>query len=277
MRLAVVTPFHGRHEHLRRQQESMAAATRAPDLRVLVAMDDAVPDLPSSPGQREVVHEPVTPLGLPLAAARNHGVRRALDLGADAVVLLDVDVLAGPGLLAAYADALALRPDVLWSGPVTYLDPPPPGGYDLAALPALDSPHPARPAPAPGELVLGGVPDLFWSLSFAVSAETWRTHGGFCEEYVGYGGEDTDLGHTLVARGVELGWVGAARGYHQHHAVQDPPVGHLDDILRNAAVFHRRWGRWPMGGWLEAFEGRGLVRRTPQGWVRVPGSAVQQP
>jgi hypothetical protein len=42
-------------------------------------------------------------------------------------------------------------------------------------------------------------------------------------------------------------------------------VGHLDDILRNAAIFHDRWGWWPMQGWLAAFEARGLVVRDAQG------------
>ena len=35
-------------------------------------------------------------------------------------------------------------------------------------LPELDDPHPARPAPPPGELVPDADPDLFWSLCFAL-------------------------------------------------------------------------------------------------------------
>ena len=63
--------------------------------------------------------------------------------------------------------------------------------------------------------------------------------------------------------------MGDARTYHQHHPTQEPPVQHLDDILRNGAIFAERWGRWPMGGWLAEFETRGLVERTPDGgWVR---------
>ena len=275
----MVTPVHGRHAHLTRQQESLALGTRRPDHVVLVAMgDDAVAhlDLPVSASRRDVLTVPIDAHGLPLARARNHGVAHALALGADVVVLLDVDVLAGPGLVAAYADAIAARPDVVWSGPVTYLPPAPVrtdghggrDGYDLDDLMAYDRPHPARPAPAPGERVLGGEPDLFWSLSFGVSAAAWRTAGGFCEAYVGYGGEDTDLGHTLVDRGVGLGWDGSARGYHQHHPTTDPPTQHVDAILRNGAIFASRWGRWPMEGWLQAFAREGLVRQTAVGWER---------
>ena len=111
-------------------------------------------------------------------------------------------------------------------------------------------------------------PDLFWSLSFAVDPATWGRLGGFCEAYVGYGGEDTDLGRTAIARGTGLGWVGGARAYHQHHPVSSPPVEHLDDILRNGRLFHERWGEWPMTGWLEEFERRGLVRREGGHWTR---------
>ena len=120
-----------------------------------------------------------------------------------------------------------------------------------------------------GERITGGDPDLFWSLSFALHRRAWLRVGGFCEEYVGYGGEDTDFGRSVVSAGLELAWTGSARAYHQHHEVEDPPVRHLDDILRNAAIFHRRWGRWPMGGWLHEFERQGLITRVARtSWRR---------
>ena len=49
-----------------------------------------------------------------------------------------------------------------------------------------------------------------------------------------------------------------------------PPVEHVDDIVRNAEIFRRRWGATPMLGWLEAFEERGLVERDAAGrWLVV--------
>ncbi|WP_207619847.1 galactosyltransferase-related protein [Nocardioides sp. IC4_145] len=269
VRVGVVTVAHGRHEHLRHQHRALARSDRLPDDYVVVAMGDpeitsrVVDGLPS-----RVVPIAVPPDGrLPLAAARNRGAREVIHAGADVVVFLDVDCLPGRELVAAYADAAQRGAGVLWSGPVTYL-PPGRGGADLDRLDELDDPHPARPAPARGELVTGANPDLFWSLSFAVSAEGWARVGGFCEEYTGYGGEDTDFGRSAVAAGLDLGWVGGARAYHQHHPVESPPVRHLDDILRNGALFHERWGEWPMRGWLSAFEEQGLVRRTADGWAR---------
>ncbi|WP_244928133.1 galactosyltransferase-related protein [Nocardioides sp. W7] len=273
-RVAVVTLVHGRRGHLDAQHRSLAAGSRRPDDYVVVAMDDpAVRSVELDGLRRRIVRVRNDPGGLPLARARNRGVRTALDSGAEVVVCLDVDCLAGGTLVASYAERATAHPRTVWQGPVTYLPPPPAGGYRLDGLDGLDEPHPGRPAPAAGQQVWGADPDLFWSLSFAMSASAWQVSGGFCPEYVGYGGEDTDFGHTLVTRGLELAWDGSARAYHQHHPVSRPPTEHLDDILRNATLFHRRWGRWPMTGWLEEFERLGLATFREGRWTRVRQTA----
>ena len=271
MSTAVVTPAHGRHAHLANQHLTLERGTVLPDLYVVVAMaDPALADwCPQGRLRPEAVGVAGTALGLPLAAARNAGVARALDAGADTVICLDVDCLAGPGLVEAYAAAVSAAPEVVWSGPVTYLPPPPRAGYDLADLVSLDDPHPARPAPPPGAHERGADPRLFWSLSFALHRDAWLRTGGFCEDYVGYGGEDTDFGQVVVASGLEHGWTGSARAFHQHHEWHDPPVAHAADIVRNGRVFHDRWGWWPMTGWLEGLEQRGLVRRAGDHWETV--------
>jgi N-acetylglucosaminyl-diphospho-decaprenol L-rhamnosyltransferase len=274
MTVAVVTLVHGREAHLRGQHASLARGV-VPDHYVVAAMGDpAVRSWhPTDPPTPDVVEVPADAGVLPLASARNAAAERALALGADVLVFLDVDCLAGPALVRAYADAARDRPDVLWSGPVTYLPPPGAEGYPLDDLATLDDPHRSRPAPAPGERLLGGDPDLFWSLSFAVHADGWRRAGGFCEDYVGYGAEDTDFAATATAAGLVMGWLGGARAYHQHHPTSSPPVQHLADIVRNGALFHRRWGRWPMEGWLAEFERLGLVEREGDGWRLSPSAS----
>ncbi len=268
MRAAVITLAAGRHDHLRRQRSGLGASTRPPDHYVVVAMDD--PDVEAVvAGQGlacDVIHLPVNG-GLPLAEARNRGAEHALDTGADLLVFLDVDCIPGPQTIERYRQT---ADHALLCGTVSYLPPHPEGGYRLDRLAELGRPHPARPRPAPYEVIRNGDHRLFWSLSFAVRADTWRLTGGFDEAYTGYGGEDTDFGQRAKDAGIPLWWVGGAPAYHQHHPADSPPVAHLEDILRNARIFHERWGWWPMSGWLEEFENLGLIRFDPRAnaWTR---------
>lgn len=279
MRTAVVTIAHGRHDHWRMQRGALARTDAMIDDHVLVAIDDpdyadlepdtTAPANPLMPPAR-VLPMAADPDGLPLAAARNRGARAAIDAGAELLIFLDVDCLPAPGLVDGYVAAASAPPTrgLLLCGPVTYLPPPTPGGYDLANLDAYDAPHPARPAPRRGETSVGGPHELFWSLSFALDAPTWVRIGGFGEDYVGYGGEDTDFGQRARAAGVQMAWVGGARAYHQYHPTTHPPAQHIDAILRNGAVFAATWGWWPMQGWLDRFERDGLIERDTGGGFR---------
>jgi GT2 family glycosyltransferase len=225
--------------------------------------------LDRQPPSPDVIALPCGPGPLPLARARNAGAQRALRAGADLLIFLDVDCVPGPRLVQRYLQIAADEPGrTVLCGPVAYLPPPPPAGYQLRDLAELGRPHPARPVPPETGTQPGGDHALFWSLSFALRAQLWRELGGFCEEYRGYGGEDTDFGQLAASRGVDLTWVGGAWAYHQYHPTADPPVQHLHDIVRNATVFRRRWGWWPMRGWLLEFERRGLVTfdQTTQTW-----------
>jgi GT2 family glycosyltransferase len=276
MRTAVITLIRGRHDHLRRQQTGLAAATRPPDHYIVVAMGD--PDVEAVvAGQSpacDVVHLPTTAGRLPLARARNRGAEHALDAGADLLVFLDADCIPGPRMVERYEQTAGRA---LLCGTVSYLPPPAEGGYRMDRLADLGRPHPARPVPARDELIKDGDHRLFWSLSFAVTGDAWHRIGGFGEEYTGYGGEDTDFGQRARQAGIPLWWVGGAPAYHQHHPTTSPPVEHLEDILRNAKIFHDRWGWWPMPGWLREFEDLGLIRHDPRTneWTRPrpPGAA----
>lgn len=200
-----------------------------------------------------------------LAAARNLAARTAIERGADILIFLDADCVASNDLVGGYVEALAAHPDAVVSGPVTYMAP----GELRTVRP---EPHPARPNPAPGEMVAAQDYNLFWSLSFALRAETWRrieaSFGGFDTGFCGYGGEDTDFARNLAAEGIELYWVGGAHAYHQYHPVSSPPWEHLDDILDNAAYFHSKWGEFPMLGWLDQFAAEGAIERVDGTWQR---------
>ena len=194
--------------------------------------------------------------------------------GAELLVFLDVDCIPGSEMLAfVYTREAPRAHRHLLCGPVAYLPPKPQHGYPIAGLSQIADPHPARPAPAPGRTLDTADHHLFWSLSFALSADTWRRVGGFCEDYYGYGGEDTDFGHAAARAGVDH-LVGRRRlGVPPDHGEPGPPLQHVDDVLRNAAVFHRRWGWWPMRGWLKEFANRGLITHDANSddWAPAPG------
>ncbi|OBB93071.1 glycosyltransferase family 2 protein [Mycobacterium sp. 852002-40037_SCH5390672] len=268
MRTAVVTVVHGRAAHLRRQLQGLATATRRPDMHIVVALDDPrVAEMVDELGAQAIVLDRKVAHPLPVAMGRNVGAAAAIRKGAELLVFLDVDCIPGAELLDRYHTVAgrAEHEDAILNGPVTYLPPPGPGGYVISEIRSKPEPHRARPAPPDGSVVATTDYALFWSLSFAVTVRTWLRIGGFCELYRGYGGEDTDFGQCAAARHVPMRWVGGAHAFHQYHAVTDPPVDHLDDILRNAVIFHRRWGWWPMEGWLSSFAENGLIRRHTDG------------
>ncbi|PZS14997.1 MAG: sugar transferase [Pseudonocardiales bacterium] len=264
MRVAVITPVSGRHAHLHLQRRGLQAGTVRPVLHVVAAMGDTGVARELVGELSTVVHD-VTKIdgSLPLARARNEGAQQAIAAGAELLVFLDVDCVPGSRMIERYVGAASVAigadPPSLLCGPVAYLAPPPAGGYRLELMPYGAAGHPARPVPPDGAVIRGGSHELFWSLSFALLAPVWDQIGGFDERYTGYGAEDTDFGQRAALNGVRLDWIGGAWAYHQFHPSADPPVQHLADILRNAQTFRRRWGWWPMSGWLRAFEQRGIA------------------
>lgn len=260
--LTLVTIVHGREQHLARQLAAIDSAEAVPELHVIVAMDDpAVARRYADRPRTLVVECASTGSHLPLAAARNAGAAAARERGAEVLVFLDVDCLPASGLFARYDEAVRAHPDDLVCGAVGYL--PEGTDYDRPDLfadaarfhgfrPRLDVGH-----TSPGDHL------AFWSLSFATTPDTWQAIGGFFEGYTGYGGEDTDFAVTAREAGVPLRWVGGAEAFHQYHPTTNPPVQHVDDIVRNGALFAERWGFWPMQGWLDQFAELGLVRLDP--------------
>jgi GT2 family glycosyltransferase len=99
----------------------------------------------------------------------------------------------------------------------------------------------------------------FWSLVFRIHRERFFGLGDFDEAFTGYGGKDTDFGFRPRKAGPPLLFMGEPGAFHRHHDSFEPPLQHLEDIVRNANVFRVRWDRWPMEGWPAAFQKLGLV------------------
>ncbi|MFD1704633.1 glycosyltransferase family 2 protein [Methylopila henanensis] len=265
--VSVLTLARGRTAHLRKLVEGLSRCRPGPAELVLVDMNDVPPAIQETgfPIRRiELSGE-----RLPLAAARNLAARSAVG---ERLLFLDADCIPSRALIALIERALdevdgLVCPEALYLGPDDAR-----GDWTEAELLAAGQPHPARIFPDAGlrhETNYG----LFWSLAFGVRRTTFDRIGGFDEAFTGYGGEDTDFGFRAKEQGVPLVFAGGEVVFHQHHAVSDPPVEHLADIVRNAKLFHRKWGWWPMEGWLAAFERAGAIRLGGDA-IEIVGKAV---
>lgn len=252
--ISVLTLVKNREDHLRRLIEGLERSAAPPAELIIVDMGDVaiVPPSVSFP----LKLDRLAGEGLPLAAARN---RAASQASHEHLLFLDVDCIPSRELLARMDETLAshdglICPEVLYLGP----DDMGPGDWSETVLYASGKSHPVRRFPNSG---IAEEPNagLFWSLAFGVRRATFLRLGGFDEAFQGYGAEDTDLGFAARAAGLELLFLGGAPAFHQHHGVTRLPLQHFADIVRNATVFRRKWGRWPMEGWLREFRQMGLI------------------
>lgn len=253
--ISALTLVRGRERHLANLMKSLALQTQKPDELVIAWMQDEPHDnLPEIGLPVRHVFVPGDPM--PLAAARNRAAEVARG---EVLVFLDVDCIAGPDLVAAYGAAAGER-DGLFLGEVLYLPDGAVGeAIDYAALDRIGQAHPSKPTmpdtgvreePDSGEL---------WGLSFALRRERYLALGGMDESFHGYGGEETDFAARAGASGLRFYWTAGARAYHQHHSVHVPPLHQFDHILRNAARFRDKHGRWCMDYWLGQFRDQGLI------------------
>lgn len=271
----------GRDAHLANTVLGINRSTWLPAEIILCYMNQpgAVP--PASRVPLRVVHvETGAGAPLPLGAARNAAAAAA---SCPTLVFLDVDCIPAPTMFDELLADLDRTGGLVMAAP-RYLDADADvntwtGSGDLEVLFRDSIAHHARAALAPEP----GAPSrpsteyaLFWSLGFAVPQEVFQRIGGFDESFSGYGGEDTDFAFTARQKGVPLAF-SAAVMFHQHHGVHRPPLQHLDSIVVNARAFRRKWGNWPMTGWLEAFTEAGYVAWDRAGSdlrvLRSPGPA----
>lgn len=249
-RTSVITINKGRDDHLRRLLEGLARGS-GPDEIVVVEMGASGP--PRVEGNALCL--PLPGDGLPLARARNAGRRVATG---DVLIFLDVDCIPSADLVVGLTTAIAAH-DGLICCQVFYLRDEIADGWEETDLLAVSIPHPARRFP-PAGVAIAPEPGVFWSLVFGVKATSYDRLGGFDEDFRGYGAEDTDLAFRAAAMGTPILFSAAGRAFHQRHLACDPPLPHYIDIVRNAALFRRRHGIWPMRDWLDAFATLGLIR-----------------
>jgi len=259
MSVSVLTIVKNRSEHLAQLVEGLRRSDELPDELIIADMgSDPAVIAPDAPFPVRIVR--VGGGGLPLAAARNAAAREAIG---DHLLFLDVDCIPMRGLVAEMAgqlrrDGAVICAEVFYLGPTDARE-----SWIEENLKLSATPHPVRTFPARGvrEEVNAG---LFWSLVFGIGRTRFHDLGGFDEGYTGYGAEDTDFGFRARQAGVPLLFMGGPGAFHQHHEVLDPPLQHVEDIVRNAQRFYDRWNVWPMEGWLHAFSKLGIIEWSEQ-------------
>ncbi len=265
--ISVLTLVKDREGHLRNLVAGLRRSAVPPSELVIVDMGDTPLTQPECDFPVSVVR--LEAKGLPLAKARNLAAAQACS---DQLLFLDVDCIPVDRLVGAMSTGL-LQHDALICAEILYL-----GANDVVgerwtqnALIEVGLPHPARPFPSKG-VRREANPGLFWTVAFGVARTTFEKIGGFDEAFTGYGGEDTDFSFKAREKGFELLFLGGHGALHQHHAVVHPPLQHFGDIIRNAGIFYRKWGFWPMEGWLSAFQRLGLII-----WTETSLRIIQQP
>lgn len=259
MTISVLTIVRNRAGHLAQLVEGLTRSSMPPTELIVIDMASeprvTVADTPFPTHVHRLATE-----RLPLAAARNLAARHAVS---DRLLFLDVDCIPMAKLIEEMTAALS-RHDALICAEVLYLGPDDArGSWIEADLMARAKPHPVRPFPKVGVRSEDNA-GLFWSLAFGIERRRFHALGGFDEAFTGYGAEDTDFGFRAKEAGISLLFMGGAGAFHQHHASEDPPLRHFDDIVRNAQLFRDRWNFWPMEGWLQAFADQGLIEFDPE-------------
>ncbi|WP_235526003.1 glycosyltransferase family 2 protein [Pedobacter sp. Leaf216] len=186
---------------------------------------------------------------IPLASARNFAASKAVY---DQMIFLDADCIPSTNFVQVYENSFSEQ-DSLLSGRIEYLSRSAMDRPDL-----LDRMHEVSTIdPIRGNLDQYPY-HLFWSINFGCSKNVYSKIGGFDENFVGYGAEDTDFAFSAKAQGINHHTIDAT-AYHQYHPSYDPPLNHLNDVVKNASLFNVKWGMWPMQGWLDKFCAMGFT------------------
>tara|TARA_Y100000766_G_scaffold85395_1_gene72537 strand:+ start:9860 stop:10708 length:849 start_codon:yes stop_codon:yes gene_type:complete len=249
-KFSVVTIVKGRHQQLANLIHSIENSTLRPTDMVVVWMDEKNSHnvTPSTSFLNKNVY--MQSIGLPLAKARNTGVKNAQQ---NNVIFIDVDCICSPTLFENLLTKLTHK--LVVSAKAKYLPYVPcNGNYELLVEEAVD--HPKRK-----NLPINENVDFltFWSLIFAINKRDFNKVNGFDEQFIGYGAEDTDFAMQCKVNNIKLNyiddWV-----LHQYHDKFTPPINYAEDICNNANTFAKKWQFLPMFGWLKKMAVMDIVK-----------------
>lgn len=253
MKISLLTIVRGRQAAIMNMIEGLKMGWQLPDEMVIVHMNEDIFGInesafPILEYSLHVDHQ------LPLAEARNYAASLA---HCDHLIFLDADCIPDQQFVQQYDLAFQQNAELI-SGRVQYLN------QAAMLMPDLLFRMQESSYPDPVRANIDQYPyALFWSLNFGCSKSIFNKIGRFDETFKGYGGEDTDFGFSARQQNVAFYTINAM-AYHQYHPSYDPPLNHLEAIVNNANQFYKKWGIWPMEGWIKKFKNMGFIDVSDQ-------------
>jgi GT2 family glycosyltransferase len=259
-KITICTLVRNRKTHLVNLIHGLNAQTRTPDELIICYMQDTpYDDLPET--SFPVMNVFVKGKDLHLSKARNKAAEAA---HYNNLIFLDVDCIPHPECIASYSSYLK-QEKAVYLGEVQYLPQKPiKQPLSFENLDSLAQKHAARPSFDFERIMPVDSYTQLWGLSFAIHKETYFKVGGMDEDYLGYGGEETDFALKLEHYSIPMYWCAQAKAYHQWHKTNAAPVEHLTSIIHNATLFKNKWGRWCMEKWLKEFNDMGYIMWNEQ-------------
>lgn len=281
MRTALITTVRREHDELLDQVGGISLGAVVPGFHVVIALADrAVTQgrLPITSDRWETVIDglPTVKQQLPTARALHLGVTRALDAGAELLIFIEPTSIPDQHLVQRIAERAkrgGYPHPVLWYAETGRLQPPGPGGYELARLSEHVRTRSQLLPPGVEEVYAQGA--SFTSPCFAMTSKDYVAVGGLCTDYVSGLGHDTDLATAVIEAGGDVVRVTGATAYQRHQPTTLPDKVTLASAATNATLYHGRWGRWPDVRWLTELVDAGLVRLHEDGTCVVVSGAAE--
>lgn len=253
---SVLTLNKNRTNHLSALIKGLDRSTKFPKELIIVEMSENPKKFSSPNFDIKTIH--LKSDKLLLSKARNLAAHAATT---EKLLFLDVDCIPAHDFTLRMSEALDKYDDLV-TCEVYYL---PPGciKYNKTTIPPEDylikNGKPIKYRVFENGIVKPGTYDLFWSLAFAVNKKVFEKIGGFCEEFIGYGAEDTEFAYRAQQKNIKHMMAGTTKVFHQYHPVHTHPYSHFEDIIGNARTYYKLHGYWPMSGWLKKFQKYGFI------------------
>lgn len=252
---SLLTITRNRNDHLANLLRGAEQASRTPDEIVIVYMNQPEELDYASRILIRSIHINDKDHSLPLARARNKAAEAATH---ENLVFLDVDCIPSVDMFDELLNERLFQSSLVMGSPRYLIAQANLENRAISTnyLVRQSVTHEARQDIPFGE---SNHYELFWSLCFGITKQTYRAIGGFDEIFTGYGGEDTDFGFSAREHNVPF-VISPATCFHQYHGVYKPPLHHLEDIVYNSKQFYQKWHVWPMEGWLRQFLDLGFIQ-----------------